>query len=126
MLEKAEKQERSDRGVLCAKCEHLNAYGTNECSRCGSHLYVSCVDCGHRVERVRSRCDSCGRRLHRSVLQRFSRKFFRRGLALTPTQIVLFIICVAAGEVAIGLAIIIALYRNKDTVQVDELNILKW
>ena len=37
-----------------------------------------------------------------------------------------FIICVAAGEVAIGLAIIIALYRNKDTVQVDELNILKW
>ena len=37
-----------------------------------------------------------------------------------------FIICVAAGEVAIGLAIVIALYRNKDTVQVDELNILKW
>ena len=37
-----------------------------------------------------------------------------------------FIICVAAGEVAIGLAIIIALYRNKETVQVDELNILKW
>jgi len=37
-----------------------------------------------------------------------------------------FIICVAAGEVAIGLAIVIALYRNKDTVLVDELNILKW
>ena len=37
-----------------------------------------------------------------------------------------FIICVAAGEVAIGLAIIIALYRNKDTVQVDELNLLRW
>jgi len=37
-----------------------------------------------------------------------------------------FIICVAAGEVAIGLAIIIALYRNKETVQVDELNILRW
>ena len=37
-----------------------------------------------------------------------------------------FIICVAAGEVAIGLAIIIALYRNKETVQVDELSLLKW
>lgn len=37
-----------------------------------------------------------------------------------------FVICVAAGEVAIGLAIIIALYRNKNTVQVDELNILRW
>ena len=37
-----------------------------------------------------------------------------------------FIIGVAAGEVAIGLAIIISLYRNKETVQVDELNILRW
>ena len=37
-----------------------------------------------------------------------------------------FIICVAAGEVAIGLAIIIALFRNKETVQVDELNLLRW
>jgi NADH:ubiquinone oxidoreductase subunit K len=36
-----------------------------------------------------------------------------------------FIIAVAAGEVAIGLAIVIALYRNKDTVNVDEFNLLK-
>jgi NADH-quinone oxidoreductase subunit K len=37
-----------------------------------------------------------------------------------------FIIGVAAGEVAIGLAIIIALYRNKETVYVNELNLLRW
>jgi NADH-quinone oxidoreductase subunit K len=37
-----------------------------------------------------------------------------------------FIIGVAAGEVAIGLAIIIALYRNKETVHVNELNLLRW
>jgi NADH-quinone oxidoreductase subunit K len=37
-----------------------------------------------------------------------------------------FIICVAAGEVAIGLAIIIALYRNKDSVLVDQMNMLRW
>ena len=37
-----------------------------------------------------------------------------------------FIIGVAAGEVAIGLAIIISLYRNKDTVLVDEMNLLRW
>jgi NADH:ubiquinone oxidoreductase subunit 11 or 4L (chain K) len=33
---------------------------------------------------------------------------------------------VAAAEAAVGLAIVIALYRNKQTVNVDEINILKW
>jgi NADH-quinone oxidoreductase subunit K len=33
---------------------------------------------------------------------------------------------VAAGEVAVGLAILIALYRNKETVNVDEINLMKW
>ncbi len=31
----------------------------------------------------------------------------------------------AAAEVAIGLAIVVALYRKKDTVQVDDINLLK-
>jgi NADH-quinone oxidoreductase subunit K len=38
---------------------------------------------------------------------------------------VFFIITVAAAEVAVGLAIIVALYRRRHTVQVDELNYLK-
>jgi len=38
---------------------------------------------------------------------------------------VFFIITVAAAEVAVGLAIIVALYRRRRTVQVDELNYLK-
>jgi NADH-quinone oxidoreductase subunit K len=33
---------------------------------------------------------------------------------------------VAAAEAAVGLAIIIALFRNKLTINVDEVNILKW
>jgi NADH-quinone oxidoreductase subunit K len=33
---------------------------------------------------------------------------------------------VAAAEAAIGLAIIIALFRKKITVNLDEINILKW
>mgnify|MGYP001614849991 CR=1 FL=1 len=37
----------------------------------------------------------------------------------------IFTIVVAAGEVAVGLAIIIALYRNKDTINIDEINIMK-
>lgn len=37
-----------------------------------------------------------------------------------------FVITVAAAEAAIGLGIIIALFRNKETVQADEINLLKW
>lgn len=38
---------------------------------------------------------------------------------------VFFILTVAAAEVAVGLAIIVALFRKRHTVQVDELNTLK-
>lgn len=38
---------------------------------------------------------------------------------------VFFIIAVAAAEATIGLALIIALFRNKPTVKVDEMNIMK-
>ncbi|MFD1735214.1 NADH-quinone oxidoreductase subunit NuoK [Bacillus salitolerans] len=37
----------------------------------------------------------------------------------------LFTITVAAAEAAVGLAILIALYRNRATVNVDEMNMLK-
>lgn len=36
------------------------------------------------------------------------------------------VICVAAAEVSVGLAIVIALFRNKPTVNLDELNLMKW
>ncbi|MGA9364987.1 MAG: NADH-quinone oxidoreductase subunit NuoK [Bacteroidota bacterium] len=41
-------------------------------------------------------------------------------------MLVFFVMTVAAAEAAVGLAIIIALYRNKQTVNIDEINILKW
>ena len=37
-----------------------------------------------------------------------------------------FIIVVAAAEAAIGLGIVIALYRNRETIFVDKINLLKW
>jgi len=40
--------------------------------------------------------------------------------------IVFFVMTVAAAEAAVGLAIIIALFRNRETVNVDELNLLRW
>jgi NADH-quinone oxidoreductase subunit K len=38
----------------------------------------------------------------------------------------IFVICVAVAEAAVGLGILIALFRNKETVQVDEIDLLKW
>jgi NADH:ubiquinone oxidoreductase subunit K len=38
----------------------------------------------------------------------------------------LFVIAVAAAEVGIGLAIVILIFRNRETINVDEVNLLKW
>jgi NADH-quinone oxidoreductase subunit K len=40
--------------------------------------------------------------------------------------LVFFVMAVAAAEAAVGLAIVIALFRNKQTVDIDEMNIMKW
>ena len=40
--------------------------------------------------------------------------------------LVFFVMAVAAAETAVGLAIIIAIFRNKLTVNIDEINALKW
>lgn len=45
---------------------------------------------------------------------------------ITGQIFVFFVMTVAAAEAAIGLAIILALFRNKQTVYVDEVNIMKW
>jgi NADH-quinone oxidoreductase subunit K len=39
--------------------------------------------------------------------------------------LVFFVIVVAAAEAAIGLAILIAFYKNNPTIKVDEINLLK-
>jgi NADH-quinone oxidoreductase subunit K len=38
----------------------------------------------------------------------------------------IFVIAVAAAEAAVGLGIILAFYRNKETVNVDEMNVMRW
>ena len=37
-----------------------------------------------------------------------------------------FVIAVAAAEAAVGLGIILAFYRNKETVNIDEMNVMRW
>ena len=46
--------------------------------------------------------------------------------ALAGQIFTIFVIVVAAAEAAIGLGIVIALYRNKETIWVDEIDLLKW
>jgi len=38
----------------------------------------------------------------------------------------IFVIAVAAAETAVGLGIILAFYRNKETVNIDEMNLMRW
>jgi NADH-quinone oxidoreductase subunit K len=45
---------------------------------------------------------------------------------ITGQTLVFFVMAVAAAEAAVGLAIVIAIFRNKQTVNIDEINILKW
>lgn len=45
---------------------------------------------------------------------------------LTGQVFAIFIIVVAAAEVAVGLAIIISIFRNRDTVDASKIDLLKW
>jgi NAD(P)H-quinone oxidoreductase subunit 4L len=50
---------------------------------------------------------------------------------LDPVQIkgqvfAVFVITVAAAEAAVGLAIVLTIYRNRDTVDMEAFNLLKW
>lgn len=46
--------------------------------------------------------------------------------AIAGQVFTVFIIVVAAAEAAIGLGIVIALYRNRETIFVDKIDLLKW
>ncbi len=60
------------------------------------------------------------------TLVAFSRFHTVHGLPDFDGQmLVFFVITVAAAEVAVGLAIIVALYRARQTINTDELNVLK-
>ena len=50
----------------------------------------------------------------------------RRMASMDGQVIVFFVMTVAAAEAAVGLGIIISLFRNRETVNADELNLLRW
>jgi len=45
---------------------------------------------------------------------------------LTGQVFAIFIMTVAAAEVAVGLAIVISIYRNRQTVEVQEIDMMRW
>ena len=51
---------------------------------------------------------------------------FSRLYGLHGQLFAIFVITDAAAEAAVGLGIIIAFFRNKETVNVDEVDLLKW
>jgi len=46
--------------------------------------------------------------------------------ALTGQIFAIFVIAVAAAEAAVGIAIIMAIYRSRNSVNVDEYDLMKW
>ena len=45
---------------------------------------------------------------------------------LTGQVFAIFVLTVAAAEAAVGLGIILAFYRNKETINIDEMNLMRW
>ena len=46
--------------------------------------------------------------------------------SMTGIMFVFFVLVVAAAEAVVGLAIILEIFRNRGTLNVDEFNLLKW
>lgn len=47
-------------------------------------------------------------------------------LAVKGQVFTVFVVAIAAAEAAVGLAIVLAIYRNRDTVDMEQFNLLKW
>jgi NADH-quinone oxidoreductase subunit K len=52
--------------------------------------------------------------------------FARQQQSIDGQVIVFFVMTVAAAEAAVGLAIIISVFRHRQTINVDELRLLRW
>jgi NADH-quinone oxidoreductase subunit K len=52
---------------------------------------------------------------------------FSRALNVMDGHVIVFLVLtVAAAEAAVGLAMIVTIYRNRETVDIDRLNLMKW
>jgi NADH-quinone oxidoreductase subunit K len=56
----------------------------------------------------------------------FNRMWAMDGGGLDGHVFVLTVITVAAAEVAVGLGIVISMFRNRDSVNIEDVSLLKW
>ncbi len=56
----------------------------------------------------------------------FSRYLVPDMVVLTGHVFAIFIMTVAAAEAAVGLAIIISIYRSRQSIDVEEMDLMKW
>ena len=52
--------------------------------------------------------------------------FAKAWASIDGQVIVFFVMTVAAAEAAVGLAIILAMFRHRETINADELNLMRW
>ncbi len=52
--------------------------------------------------------------------------FARHNASMDPQVVAMFVMALAAAEVAVGLAIIVAVFHRRGTVNIDDLRNLKW
>jgi len=64
--------QKAERGVLCARCDHLNRGGATVCERCKSELFIKCAYCGEMNLRALENCGKCKHHLHRGIFRRHS------------------------------------------------------
>ena len=103
---------KNQRGVLCAKCDHLNYLGQDACEKCGGDLYVECRRCGKRNLRVYTRCQHCRRRLHGSLFSGRRRHHHRRESFLRRTAWQLLqVLLILLGILAV-FGLLVFLYRR--------------
>lgn len=52
---------------------------------------------------------------------------FSRALNLVDGHVIVFLVLtIAAAEAAVGLALIVMVYRNRETINIDRFNLMKW
>jgi hypothetical protein len=85
----------SAKGILCAKCEHVNKSGSTTCSVCRAHLHIKCNDCGTVNERVLNSCKNCGRKLHRTAVQKILNRASKSRSKIKPLPVLLLFIVVS-------------------------------
>jgi NADH-quinone oxidoreductase subunit K len=52
--------------------------------------------------------------------------FSRHNASMDPQVVAMFVMALAAAEVAVGLAIIVAVFRRRQSVNIDDMRNLKW